>query len=54
MTAAMRLVFATLACGKNYLRQVTQLDGFQGPDAFRAQLLQDMREMEAVKKKLEL
>lgn len=39
---------------KAYLRQVTQLDGYQGPDAFRAQLLQDMREMEAVKKKLGL
>jgi tripartite-type tricarboxylate transporter receptor subunit TctC len=39
---------------KNYLRQVTQLDGFQGPDAFRAQLAQDMHEMEAVKKKLGL
>lgn len=39
---------------KNYLRQVTQLDGFQYPDAFRAQLLRDMREMEAVKKKLGL
>jgi putative tricarboxylic transport membrane protein len=39
---------------KNYLRQVTQLDGFQGPDAFRAQLVQDMQEMEAVKKKLGL
>lgn len=37
---------------KNYLRQVTQLDGFQGPDAFHAQLVQDMREMETVKKKL--
>jgi tripartite-type tricarboxylate transporter receptor subunit TctC len=39
---------------KTYLRQVTQLDGFQGPDAFRAQLMQDMQEMEAVKKKLGL
>jgi putative tricarboxylic transport membrane protein len=39
---------------KAYLRQVTQLDGFQGPDAFRAQLLQDMKEMETVKKKLGL
>ena len=39
---------------KNYLRQVTQLDGFQGPDAFRQQLAEDMREMEAVKKKLGL
>ena len=37
---------------KVYLKQVTQLDGFQGPDAFRAQLAEDMREMETVKKKL--
>ena len=39
---------------KAYLKQVTQLDGFQGPEAFRAQLVQDMSEMEAVKKKLGL
>jgi tripartite-type tricarboxylate transporter receptor subunit TctC len=39
---------------KAYLKKVTQLDGFQGPDAFRAQLLQDMHEMDAVKKKLGL
>ena len=39
---------------KTYLRQVTQLDGFQGPDAFRAQLMQDMQEMETWKKKLGL
>ena len=39
---------------KTYLRQVTQLDGFQGPDEFRAQLVQDMQEMETVKKKLGL
>ncbi len=39
---------------KTYLRQVTQLDGFQGPDAFRATLLQDMQEMDTVKKKLGL
>ena len=39
---------------RNYLRQVTQLDGFQGPDAFRVQLMQDMQEMEAAKKKLGL
>jgi tripartite-type tricarboxylate transporter receptor subunit TctC len=39
---------------KNYLRQVTQLDGFQGPDAFHTQLVQDMRENDAVKKKLGL
>jgi tripartite-type tricarboxylate transporter receptor subunit TctC len=39
---------------KTYLKQVTQLDGFQGPEAFRGQLMQDMREMDAVKKKLGL
>lgn len=39
---------------KTYLRQVTQLDGFQGPEAFHAQLQQDMREMGIVKKKLGL
>ncbi len=39
---------------KAYLKQVTQLDGFQGPDEFRAQLLKDMREMQSVKKKLGL
>ncbi|HYC46142.1 MAG TPA: tripartite tricarboxylate transporter substrate binding protein [Burkholderiales bacterium] len=39
---------------KAYLKQVTQLDGFQAPDAFRAQLAQDMREMETVKKQLGL
>jgi tripartite-type tricarboxylate transporter receptor subunit TctC len=39
---------------KTYLKQVTQLDGFQGPDAFRAQLTQDMHEMDTVKKKLGL
>ena len=37
---------------KSYLKQVTQLDGFQGPEAFRAQLIEDMREMDALKKKL--
>jgi putative tricarboxylic transport membrane protein len=37
---------------KAYLKQVTQLDGFQGPDAFRSQLLTDMREMQVMKKKL--
>ena len=37
-----------------YLKQVAQLDGFQGPEAFRAQLEQDIREMEALKKKLGL
>lgn len=39
---------------KAYLKQVTQLDGFQAPDEFRAQLLKDMREMQSVKKKLGL
>ncbi len=39
---------------KAYLKRVTQLDGFQGPDAFRAQLQQDIRETEVVKKKLGL
>jgi tripartite-type tricarboxylate transporter receptor subunit TctC len=39
---------------KGYLRLVTQFDGYQGPEAFRVQLLQDMQEMEAVKKKLGL
>jgi tripartite-type tricarboxylate transporter receptor subunit TctC len=37
---------------KAYLKQVTQLDGFQGPEDFRKQLLDDMREMDLVKKKL--
>ena len=37
-----------------YLKKVTQLDGFQGPDAFRTQLMQDMHEMDVVKKKLGL
>jgi tripartite-type tricarboxylate transporter receptor subunit TctC len=39
---------------KTYLTRVSQLDGFQGPEAFRAQLLQDIKETEAVKKKLGL
>jgi tripartite-type tricarboxylate transporter receptor subunit TctC len=39
---------------KNYLAQVTQLDGFLGPEAFRTQLLQDMQEMETVKMRLGL
>lgn len=39
---------------KTYLKRVSQLDGFQGPDAFRAQLMQDVRETETVKKKLGL
>ena len=37
---------------KAYLEQVTQLDGFMGPDEFKAQLLKDIRELEAIKKKL--
>lgn len=39
---------------KAYLKQVTQLDGFQAPEEFRAQLLKDMQEMQSVKKKLGL
>jgi tripartite-type tricarboxylate transporter receptor subunit TctC len=39
---------------KTYLTRVSQLDGFQGPDAFRTQLAQDIKETEAVKKKLGL
>ena len=39
---------------KAYLKQVTQLDGFQGPEAFKAQLAQDLNEMERTKKKLNL
>ena len=39
---------------KAYLKRVSQLDGFQGPDAFRAQLTQDVKETETVKKKLGL
>lgn len=39
---------------KTYLQRVTQLDGYQGPDEFRAQLAQDTRETETVKKKLGL
>lgn len=39
---------------KNYLKRVSQLDGFQGPDAFRAQLAEDVKETETVKKKLGL
>ena len=39
---------------KAYLKQVTQLDGFQGPAAFKAQLVQDIREIETIKKKLGL
>ncbi len=39
---------------KAYLKQVTQLDGFQGPAAFKAQLAQDIGEIETIKKKLGL
>ncbi len=39
---------------KTYLRQSAQLDGFQGPAAFKAQLMQDVREIETIKKKLGL
>lgn len=39
---------------KAYLKQVTQLDGFQGADAFRASLMAEIREMDAYKKKLGL
>ena len=53
LTAAIQKAQQT-AEWKAYLKQVTQLDGFQGPDAFRAQLVQDMQEMETVKKKLGL
>ena len=35
-----------------YLEQVTQLDGFVGPDGFRTLLLKDIQELESVKKKL--
>ncbi len=37
---------------KAYLEQVTQLDGFLGPAGFKAQLLKDIQELEAMKKKL--
>lgn len=37
---------------KAYLDQVTQLDGFMGPDEFKAQLLKDIQELESIKKKL--
>lgn len=53
LTAAIQKVQQTPEW-KAYLKQVTQLDGFQGPDAFREQLADDMREMDAVKKKLGL
>ncbi|MBI2509606.1 MAG: tripartite tricarboxylate transporter substrate binding protein [Betaproteobacteria bacterium] len=53
LSAAIQKVQQT-AQWKAYLKQVTQLDGFQGPDEFRAQLLRDKREVEAVKKKLSL
>ena len=53
LTAAIQKAQQT-AEWKSYLRQVAQLDGFLGPDAFRMQLVQDMQEMETVKKKLGL
>jgi putative tricarboxylic transport membrane protein len=37
---------------KAYLEQVTQLDGFLGPEGFRALLLKDIQELDSVKKKL--
>lgn len=37
---------------KAYLEQVTQLDGFQGADEFRALLVKDVQELERLKKKL--
>jgi tripartite-type tricarboxylate transporter receptor subunit TctC len=39
---------------KAYLDQVTQLDGFLGPAGFKAQLLKDIQELEAMKKKLDI
>jgi putative tricarboxylic transport membrane protein len=39
---------------KAYLKQVTQLDGYQGPDGFRTALLEEMKEMDVYKKKLGL
>ena len=36
----------------NYLRSVTQLDGFQGPVEFKAQLLKDIIENDKIKTKL--
>jgi putative tricarboxylic transport membrane protein len=39
---------------KSYLKRVSQLDGFQGPDVFSAQLDKDVVETEAVKRKLGL
>ncbi len=53
LTAAIQKVQQT-AEWKDYLTKVSQLDGFQGPDEFRAQLLADKLEAEAVKKKLGL
>jgi putative tricarboxylic transport membrane protein len=37
---------------KAYLEQVTQLDGFLGPEGFRTLLMKDIQELESVKKKL--
>ncbi len=51
LTAAMQKAQQTPEW-KAYLDQVTQLDGFQGPDDFRAQLVKDIQELESVKKKL--
>ena len=39
---------------KQYLEQVTQLDGFMGPAEFHALLLKDIAELQATKKKLGL
>ena len=39
---------------KNYLEQVTQLDGFMGPVEFQALLLKDIAELRATKQKLGL
>jgi tripartite-type tricarboxylate transporter receptor subunit TctC len=37
-----------------YLRQESQLDGFQGPEQFRTQIAQDRQEIDALKKRLGL
>lgn len=39
---------------KDYLAKVSQLDGFLSPSEFRSQLMQDIQEIESVKKKLGL
>ena len=51
LVAAIRKAQQT-ADWKAYLEQVTQLDGFLGPDAFKAVLLKDIQELESMKKKL--